>query len=184
MGQPPTTGALWTPGDWGYGYGGYFWNAGYWGPYVGYYGGINYGFGYFGIGFYGDTGGAAAPVQPLLLQPRPRLNYDNVIAVPIGLQRTRRCASFTRTSYDDDRGGRYGNSRAYTGYRGSGINSRTPTTPRATVAQPTPPEQRPRRPRAYNGTSNYGNANNGTRRFSGSTNGAGDYSRRSAEPGQ
>ena len=36
---------------------GYFWNAGYWGPYVGYYGGINYGFGYFGIGFYGGYWG-------------------------------------------------------------------------------------------------------------------------------
>src|ERR1700760_2592380 len=43
----PYTGALWTPGYWGWGYNGYFWNAGYWGPYVGYYGGIKYGFGYF-----------------------------------------------------------------------------------------------------------------------------------------
>ena len=49
----PYTGALWTPGYWAYGPGGYFWNAGYWGPSVGYYGGINYGFGYFGTGFYG-----------------------------------------------------------------------------------------------------------------------------------
>src|ERR1700754_637899 len=50
---PPYTGALWTPGYWGYGTGGYLWNAGYWGTSVGYYGGINYGFGYFGTGFYG-----------------------------------------------------------------------------------------------------------------------------------
>jgi hypothetical protein len=49
----PYEGALWTPGYWGYGGSGYFWNAGYWGPVVGYYGGINYGFGYFGTGFYG-----------------------------------------------------------------------------------------------------------------------------------
>jgi hypothetical protein len=49
----PYPGALWTPGYWAYGPGGYFWNAGYWGPVVGYYGGINYGFGYFGVGFYG-----------------------------------------------------------------------------------------------------------------------------------
>jgi hypothetical protein len=53
----PYTGALWTPGYWGYAPYGYFWNAGYWGPYVGYYGGINYGFGYFGIGFYGGYWG-------------------------------------------------------------------------------------------------------------------------------
>lgn len=53
--QPPYVNALWTPGWWGPGYGGgaYLWNAGYWGPYVGYYGGINYGFGYFGAGYYG-----------------------------------------------------------------------------------------------------------------------------------
>jgi hypothetical protein len=29
------------------------WHAGYWGPHVGYYGGVNYGFGYGGIGFAG-----------------------------------------------------------------------------------------------------------------------------------
>ena len=50
---PPYEDALWTPGYWGYEQTGYFWNAGYWGPEVGYYGGINYGFGYFGFGFYG-----------------------------------------------------------------------------------------------------------------------------------
>ncbi len=49
----PYEGALWTPGYWGYAQTGYFWNTGYWGNEVGYYGGINYGFGYFGIGFYG-----------------------------------------------------------------------------------------------------------------------------------
>jgi hypothetical protein len=49
----PYTGALWTPGYWGYDNGLYGWNAGYWGTSIGYYGGINYGFGYFGTGFYG-----------------------------------------------------------------------------------------------------------------------------------
>jgi hypothetical protein len=53
----PYTGALWTPGYWGDGDDGYYWNAGYWGPVVGYYGGLNYGFGYFGIGFYGGYWG-------------------------------------------------------------------------------------------------------------------------------
>jgi len=50
---PPYVGALWTPGYWGWGGGGYLWNAGYWGRHIGYYGGINYGFGYFGVGFWG-----------------------------------------------------------------------------------------------------------------------------------
>jgi len=51
--EPPYVGALWTPGYWGWGGGGYFWYPGYWGRTVGYYGGINYGFGYFGVGFWG-----------------------------------------------------------------------------------------------------------------------------------
>jgi len=50
---PPYVGGLWTPGYWGWGGGGYLWHAGYWGRSIGYYGGINYGFGYFGTGFYG-----------------------------------------------------------------------------------------------------------------------------------
>ena len=49
----PEPGYLWTPGYWGWGSGAYLWHAGYWGPHVGFYGGINYGFGYPGSGFYG-----------------------------------------------------------------------------------------------------------------------------------
>ena len=49
----PTPGYLWTPGYWGWGGGVYVWHAGYWGPHVGFYGGINYGFGYGGVGFAG-----------------------------------------------------------------------------------------------------------------------------------
>lgn len=51
----PQVGFLWTPGWWGYGDGGYLWNAGYWGPTVGFYGGINYGWGYYGSGFVGGA---------------------------------------------------------------------------------------------------------------------------------
>jgi WXXGXW repeat (2 copies) len=51
--EPPYAEALWTPGYWGWGGGVYLWHAGYWGRSIGYYGGINYGFGYFGTGFYG-----------------------------------------------------------------------------------------------------------------------------------
>src|SRR5215467_10621091 len=50
---PPTVGLLWTPGYWGWDDGVYVWNAGYWGPHVGFYGGINYGFGYIGTGYAG-----------------------------------------------------------------------------------------------------------------------------------
>ncbi|MDH6251982.1 hypothetical protein M2347_001709 [Chryseobacterium sp. H1D6B] len=50
---PPEINLLWTPGYWGFYDNFYGWHPGYWGPRVGYYGGINYGFGYFGTGFYG-----------------------------------------------------------------------------------------------------------------------------------
>lgn len=50
---PPQVGFLWTPGYWAWGPDGYFFNAGYWGPVVGFYGGIDYGFGYFGHGYFG-----------------------------------------------------------------------------------------------------------------------------------
>jgi hypothetical protein len=71
--QPPcpVDGYLWNPGYWAYGSYGYYWvpgvwvlpprvgvygwNAGYWGPHVGFYGGVNYGFGYGGVGFGGGN---------------------------------------------------------------------------------------------------------------------------------
>jgi hypothetical protein len=51
--QPPSVGVLWTPGYWGFAGGRYAWHEGYWGPKVGFYGGVNYGNGYFGSGFTG-----------------------------------------------------------------------------------------------------------------------------------
>jgi hypothetical protein len=57
---PPTAGVLWTPAYWGWESGVYVFHPGYWGPHVGFYGGINYGFGYIGVGFVGGEwrGGA------------------------------------------------------------------------------------------------------------------------------
>lgn len=56
----PAVGLLWTPGYWAWNSGAYFWHAGYWGPTVGFYGGINYGYGYVGLGYRGGywRGGA------------------------------------------------------------------------------------------------------------------------------
>jgi hypothetical protein len=51
--QPPQPGLLWTPGYWGWDNGAYLWHEGYWAPEVGFYGGINYGFGYNGSGYAG-----------------------------------------------------------------------------------------------------------------------------------
>jgi len=49
----PQPGFLWTPGYWGWSGGLYYWHGGYWGPTVGFYGGVPYGYGYNGAGFYG-----------------------------------------------------------------------------------------------------------------------------------
>jgi hypothetical protein len=50
---PPTVGFLWTPPWWGWSNGAYLWHTGYWGPHVGFYGGIDYGYGYSGSGYEG-----------------------------------------------------------------------------------------------------------------------------------
>ena len=49
----PEPGFFWTPGYWAWGGSGFVFTAGYWGPVVGFYGGIDYGFGYFGDGYVG-----------------------------------------------------------------------------------------------------------------------------------
>ncbi|WP_233841898.1 hypothetical protein [Dyella sp. 2HG41-7] len=53
----PYYGALWTPGYWGWDGTVYLFHAGYWGDHVGFYGGINYGWGYTGIGYAGGYWG-------------------------------------------------------------------------------------------------------------------------------
>ncbi|MEP6613214.1 MAG: YXWGXW repeat-containing protein, partial [Mucilaginibacter sp.] len=50
---PPNPGLYWTPAYWGYAGSAYGFHAGYWGPHVGFYGGINYGYGYGGYGYGG-----------------------------------------------------------------------------------------------------------------------------------
>jgi hypothetical protein len=55
--EPPFVGALWTPGYWGWVGGAYVFHEGYWGPQVGFYGGINYGYGYTGSGYAGGHWG-------------------------------------------------------------------------------------------------------------------------------
>ena len=49
----PEVGFFWTPAYWAWGGSGFIFYEGYWGPVVGFYGGINYGFGYFGHGYEG-----------------------------------------------------------------------------------------------------------------------------------
>src|SRR5215475_4219924 len=49
----PEPGFLWTPPYWGWNGAAFVFYQGYWGPRVGFYGGIDYGFGYTGRGYEG-----------------------------------------------------------------------------------------------------------------------------------
>src|ERR1035437_8050596 len=55
--EAPYEGALWTPGYWGYHNHRYGFYRGYWGPHIGFYGGVDYGFGYVGIRYQGGYWG-------------------------------------------------------------------------------------------------------------------------------
>jgi hypothetical protein len=51
--EPPQPELLWTPAYWGWVGGRYVFHPGYWAREVGFYGGIDYGYGYTGDGYYG-----------------------------------------------------------------------------------------------------------------------------------
>ncbi len=51
--EPPEAELLWTPPYWGFANGAYVFHRGYWGERVGFYGGVDYGYGYGGRGFEG-----------------------------------------------------------------------------------------------------------------------------------
>jgi hypothetical protein len=50
---PPAVGLYWTPPYWAWTDGAYTFYPGYWAPTVGFYGGVDYGFGYTGVGYQG-----------------------------------------------------------------------------------------------------------------------------------
>ena len=96
--EPPAVGLLWTPGYWGWNSGAYVWNAGYWGPQVGFYGGINYGFGYSGIGYGGGYWRGSNFFY------NSRVNNVNVAVVHNVYQKTI-VVHNTHVSYNGGRGG-------------------------------------------------------------------------------
>jgi len=53
----PEPGLLWTPGYWVFRKAFTFFSR-LWGPHVGFYGGVNYGYGYTGVGFWAVNGAA------------------------------------------------------------------------------------------------------------------------------
>lgn len=95
---PPFVGALWTPGWWGWNDGAYVFNDGYWGTSVGFYGGIDYGYGYGGRGYSGgrwDHGAFSYNRADNRIDPRYARNvYDGPAS-----------RGFSRVSYNGGRGG-------------------------------------------------------------------------------
>ena len=97
--EAPEPGYLWTPGWWGWENGGFLFHEGYWGTEVGFYGGIDYGFGYFGDGFVGGRwdGGHFFYNRAVL---NVDVSFHNVYNTPVERRETE-----NRVSYNGGDGG-------------------------------------------------------------------------------
>ncbi|GGA72946.1 hypothetical protein GCM10011507_25690 [Edaphobacter acidisoli] len=97
--RPPAVGMLWTPGYWGWSGGFYAFHAGYWGPHIGFYGGVNYGFGYTGYGYAGGYwhGGVFAYNRSV--------NNINITNVHNVYNKTVIVNNYNRVSYNGGNGG-------------------------------------------------------------------------------
>jgi hypothetical protein len=95
----PFYGALWTPCYWGWDNGFYVFHPGYWGNRVGFYGGINYGWGYTGVGYAGGYWGHRG-----FYYNRAVNHIDNVRITNV-YNRTVINNNVTRVSYNGGRGG-------------------------------------------------------------------------------
>lgn len=97
---PPQAGLLWTPGYWAYDDGNYVYYDGYWGDQVGYYGGVDYGYGYEGDGYDGGywRGGT-------FFYNRTANNINNVTITNVYSKPMRAPAAGDRVSYNGGDGG-------------------------------------------------------------------------------
>jgi WXXGXW repeat (2 copies) len=95
----PQPGLLWTPGYWTWQDGVYLFQAGYWGPQVGFYGGIDYGFGYAGVGYEGGYWNNGAFFYNRAVNNITNVNITNVYVKNVVVNRT------TTVSYNGGPGG-------------------------------------------------------------------------------
>jgi hypothetical protein len=96
----PEVGFLWTPAYWGWGGDGFVFYDGYWGPQIGFYGGINYGFGYFGVGFDGGRWDNGRFFYNRSVSNVDMTNIRNVYNTPV-----RNNYNQSRVSYNGGNGG-------------------------------------------------------------------------------
>jgi hypothetical protein len=95
----PEVGLYWTPGYWGWGDDVYVWHAGFWGPTVGFYGGIDYGFGYTGVGYVGGYWRGGVFVY------NRSVNRIDTTEIHNTYYKTVEDRSFSHVSYNGGRGG-------------------------------------------------------------------------------
>jgi WXXGXW repeat (2 copies) len=98
--MPPSAGVLWTPGYWGFASGAYLWHAGYWGPHIGFYGGVNYGYGYGGAGYEGGYWRGNRFLYNTTVSNVRSINVTNVYTRTVVNNTT-----ITRVSYNGGAGG-------------------------------------------------------------------------------
>jgi WXXGXW repeat (2 copies) len=95
----PEVGFLWTPPYWAWNDDAYVFYDGYWGPHVGFYGGIAYGFGYFGFGFVGGRWDGDR-----FFYNRAVLNVNETIVRNVYVEKVN-ITNVTRVSYNGGPGG-------------------------------------------------------------------------------
>jgi hypothetical protein len=99
--QPPQPGLLWTPGYWGVVGGVFAFTAGYWGTHVGFYGGVNYGFGYAGNGYQGGRWQGQNFFYNTAVNNVRSTHITNVYNDPVVVNNT----TINRVSYNGGQGG-------------------------------------------------------------------------------
>jgi len=98
---PPQPGFLWTPAYWAFVGGVFLFHQGYWGPHIGFYGGINYGYGYNGLGYEGGRWEANRFVYNTTVN-----NFGNVRITNVYTQNVAAAAgAAARVSYNGGPGG-------------------------------------------------------------------------------
>jgi hypothetical protein len=113
--EPPQVGYLWTPGYWAWANGEYAWNGGYWGTQVGFYGGINYGYGYSGNGYQGGRWNNGTFAYNRAANNLGSVHVASTFNTPVS------ASTSTRASFNGGKGG---------------INARASAAQQATARQP------------------------------------------------
>jgi hypothetical protein len=85
--MPPKAGLVWTPGYWGSEEGVYVFHVGYWGSHIGFYGGVNYGFGYDGIGYDGGYWKNGRFFYNSVVNNIANVSVTNVYSKPVVIER-------------------------------------------------------------------------------------------------